>query len=58
MALGLIMAPLVLALVREAEYIHLIFAGPASAIMMFQYRKIGVSSAADEAIPPNRPANT
>ena len=57
-ALGLIMAPLVLALVREAEYIHLLFAGPASAIMMFQYRKIGVSSAADEAIPPTRPANT
>lgn len=57
-AMAVIAAPLVLALANQAEYVYLLFAGPAGAIMLFQYRRVDYHNAADEAIPPIPPANT
>ena len=57
-ALAVIVAPLVLALVGIAEYIHLLFAGPAAALMLLQYRGISPSGTLEDPNAPTPPGNT
>ena len=59
-AVTVVVAPLVLSLVGEAEYVHLFFAGPAAALMFLQYRKQPSSDPVPDATvtAPTRPGNT
>ena len=57
-ALAVILGPLVLALVGETKYIYLVFAVPASVLMLFQYRSIAPQGPVNEATRPTLPGNT
>ncbi len=57
-ALAVILGPLVLGLVGETKYIYLVFAGPASVLMLFQYRSIAPQYPVNEATRPTLPGNT
>ena len=57
-ALAVIVAPLVLALMDRAEYVHLVFAGPAAALMLLQYYRASPRTAAGESTGPIPPTST
>ena len=57
-ALAVIVAPLVMALLDRAEHVHLLFAGPAAALMLLQYHRACPRTAVEEATDPTRPTST
>ena len=57
-ALAVIVAPLVMALLDRAEYVHLLFAGPAAALMLLQYHRASPSTAVGESTGPTPPTST
>ncbi len=57
-ALAVLVAPLVMVLVGQSEYILLAFAGPAAALMLLQYRKAPPSTGLAGPRSPTPPAST